>query len=108
MINRLVQSRCRRSTGIFHVDYGHFFKFQATQHYLAANTVLAGEDPLGAIPIPDTADGVLIPLVAEARIFHGFPDGLCTHGLVRSGHFADLDHAYADDIYFSFMFLLIN
>ena len=102
MIHGLVQSRCCRSTGVFHIDDGHFLKLKAAEHHLAANTVLAGEHALNTIPVPDAPDGAFISIIAEACILHSFPDGPGAHGFIRSGHFTDRNHPYADDVHFFF------
>jgi len=102
VIHCLVQSRGRRRAGILHINNGHLLEFQAPEHHLAANAMLAGQHALNTISVPDAPDGALIPLIAETCVFHGFPDGARAHGFICSGHFADRDHPRADDIHFFF------
>ncbi len=102
MMDRLVEGHAGRRTGVFHVHHGRPCKPQAPQDHLTANTVLAGEHPLRAISIEDSADGALITVKTEAGVRHGFPDCLLAQRLVRSGFLQDPGHPHADDKYAQF------
>jgi hypothetical protein len=98
-MNRLVQGRGGRGASVFHIHNGHALKAEPPENHLAADAVLAREHSLGAIAVPDAADGSLIAFRVQARVLHGFGNGDVALLFKRTAVlFDDGGHAHTNDI----------